>query len=66
VQETVTNFWQTQFTYDGFGRRRSRQDYVWQMNQRGQDLSHFEIVPSEEGALTPEEFAAKLNQIQIR
>ncbi len=28
VQETVTNFWQTQFTYDGFGRRRSRQDYV--------------------------------------
>jgi RHS repeat-associated protein len=40
VQETVTNFWQTQFTYDGFGRRRSRQDYVWQMNQNQWTLTN--------------------------
>ena len=29
----VTNFWQSQFTYDGLGRRRIRQDYVWLGNQ---------------------------------
>ena len=33
VQETVTNFWQSEFTYDGLGRRRIRQDYVWLGNQ---------------------------------
>jgi RHS repeat-associated protein len=40
VQETVTNFWQPQFAYDGFGRRRSRQDYVWQMNQNQWTLTN--------------------------
>jgi RHS repeat-associated protein len=33
VQVTVTNFWQTQYTYDGFGRRRTRQDKLWETNQ---------------------------------
>jgi RHS repeat-associated protein len=30
VQVTVTNNWRSEFTYDGFGRRRVRTEYVWQ------------------------------------
>jgi RHS repeat-associated protein len=32
VQVTVTNNWRSEFTYDGFGRRRVRTEYVWQNN----------------------------------
>jgi RHS repeat-associated protein len=32
VQVTVTNNWRSKFTYDGFGRRRVRTEYVWQNN----------------------------------
>jgi RHS repeat-associated protein len=30
VQVTVTNNWRSEFTYDGFGRRRLRTEYLWQ------------------------------------
>jgi len=34
--------------------------------QRGQDPSHFEIVPAREATLKPEEFAAELEKIKVK